>query len=148
MTVKEAAVLWDVSEWRVRSWCRKGYLEAAAKVGGRWLIPEGTRRPYLSRKRKFTRPYQKTDYVREAIGSGLYLDFRLLALSREEFTQRAEMLVRSGEAERTGEGWRLTLAGENFLRKLDSDARKELRETISTAASLIGPALTILDMVA
>ena len=76
--------------------------------------------------------------VLAVVRSGLYLDFRLLALSREEFTQRAEMLVRSGEAERTGEGWRLTLAGENFLRKLDSDARKEIRETISTGASLAG----------
>ena len=148
MTVKEAAVMWDVSEWRVRNWCKKGYLKDAAKKGNRWVIPEGTRQPYLSRKQKFSRPYEKTDYVRQAIGSGLYLDFRLLALSREEFMERAEMLAGAGEAEQTEDGWRLTLAGENVLRMRDADVRKEIRENISTAASVIGSAATILGMIA
>lgn len=136
MTVKEAAVMWDVSEWRVRNWCKKGYLKDAAKKGNRWVIPEGTQRPYLSRKRRFARPYEKTDYILEAVGSGLYLDFRLLALTREEFSERAEMLVREGLLERAGTRWKLTLAGEDRLRRQDAELRKEVRDTISAAASL------------
>ena len=148
MTVKSAAVQWGVSEWSVRSWCRKGYLVGAVKIGNRWTIPEDSERPSLSRKTKFTRPYEKTDYVLKAIGSGLFLDFRLLALSPEEFAERAEMLVREGLAEQTGDGCRLTLAGEERLRLLDASVGKEIRETLSTAASLAGPVITVWSMVA
>ena len=148
MTVKEAAVRWGVSEWRVRSWCEKGYLIGAIRRGRYWLIPEEAKRPYLSRKKKFARPYEKSDYVLKAIGSGLFLDFRLLALSPEEFAERTDMLIDDGLVERTGTGGQLTIAGEERLRRLEEASRREKREKITAAAALAGPALTVLSMVA
>ena len=146
MTVKVAAERWNASEWQVRSWCRKGYIEGAAKKGNRWVIPEGAECPYLTRKKKFSRPYEKTDYVLKAIGSERYLDFRLLALSPEEFAERTQMLVREGLVEQTGNGHRLTLAGEERLRQRDDSHRKEVRDTISTVVSLVGPVTAVMSM--
>ena len=146
MTVKDVAVMWDVSEWQVRSWCRKGYVKDAVKKGNRWVIPDRAECPYLSRKKKFSRPYEKTDYALKAIGSGRFLDFRLLALGPEEFAERTELLIREGLVERTGEGFRLTLSGEERLRQRDAAGRKELRETVSAVVALIGPALTVVNV--
>ena len=46
------------------------------------------------------------------------------------------MLVREGLLERAGTLWKLTLAGEDRLRRQDAELRKEVRDTISAAASL------------
>jgi len=45
MFVKEAAVLWDLTERRVSSLCKDGKIEGARKEGRSWLIPADAEKP-------------------------------------------------------------------------------------------------------
>ncbi len=148
MTVKEVAVMWGVSEWRVRSWCKKGYLMGAVKKGSRWVIPEGTKRPYLSRKRKFSSPHEKSNYVLEAIESGLYLDFRLLALGQEEFEFFARKLMEDGRVKWTEKGYEITQAGLDRCEEICLRREHRVRENLAAVLSVAQTAITIRGMAA
>lgn len=147
MTVKEAAVKWGMREWKVRSYCRKGYLSGAVKAGNRWRIPEGTRVPYISGKRKFTRPFEKSNYVLEAIASGLYLDFRLLALSREEFDSFARKLEDAGRVKRTDTGYEITQAGLDRCEGIHLQKEQRMRENVAMVISVAQTAGAVRQMV-
>ncbi len=45
MTIKEASILWSVSERSVRNYCALGRVEGAIMEGGVWKIPAETKKP-------------------------------------------------------------------------------------------------------
>lgn len=45
MTVKEAAILWNITERRVSTLCKQGRIAGAKKNGRSWAIPAGTEKP-------------------------------------------------------------------------------------------------------
>jgi hypothetical protein len=45
ITVKEAALLWGVTERRITGLCREGKISGAEKIGKTWLIPANTEKP-------------------------------------------------------------------------------------------------------
>lgn len=45
MTVKEAAMLWGITERRVTVLCKEGRIEGACKSGRSWMIPAGAEKP-------------------------------------------------------------------------------------------------------
>ncbi len=49
MTVKEAAMLWGITERRVTVLCKEGRIEGAIKNGRKWLIPVNAEKPADSR---------------------------------------------------------------------------------------------------
>lgn len=49
MFVKEAAILWDISERRVSTLCKEGKIKGAKKQGKSWLIPVDAEKPMDSR---------------------------------------------------------------------------------------------------
>lgn len=59
LTVREAAKLWGVSERRAALLCKEGRIPGAEKEGGRWLIPDGTKKPTDSRFSTKTKKTQK-----------------------------------------------------------------------------------------
>ena len=58
MTVKEAAILWGITERRVTVLCKEGRIKGAYKRGRRWVIPANTERPADNRIN--TGAYRKT----------------------------------------------------------------------------------------
>ena len=58
MTVKEAAILWGITERRVTVLCKEGRIKGAYKRGRRWVIPANTERPADNRIK--TGAYRKT----------------------------------------------------------------------------------------
>lgn len=144
MTVKQIAAQWGITEATVRRYCRNGYIHGAVKLGNKWRIPDNYPQPYISRKRKFSSPSEKSDYVLFAIESGKALDFSLLALEPEEFHRYARSLLESGNLERDGSGYRLTQSGMDRCDGLRAKRRREVREAITTAASVAGVVLPLL----
>ena len=49
MRVKEAAVLWGITERRITSLCKEGKIEGAKKVGRFWMIPTEAEKPVDNR---------------------------------------------------------------------------------------------------
>lgn len=49
MTVKEAAMLWGITERRVTILCKEGRIEGAYKKGRGWVIPIDAEKPADSR---------------------------------------------------------------------------------------------------
>lgn len=49
ITVKEAALLWGVTERRITGLCREGKISGAEKKGKTWLIPANTKKPVDNR---------------------------------------------------------------------------------------------------
>jgi len=45
MTIKEAAVKWNLSVRRVQTICNEGRIEGAMKFGNTWAIPEDAVKP-------------------------------------------------------------------------------------------------------
>ena len=45
ISVKEAAILWGITERRVSTLCKSGKIKGAKKVGHNWMIPKGTEKP-------------------------------------------------------------------------------------------------------
>ena len=52
MTVKDASILWNVSERSVRNYCALGRVEGAILEGGAWKIPEGAKKPVRSNEKE------------------------------------------------------------------------------------------------
>ena len=47
MFVKEAAVLWNLTERRVAALCKDGKIQGAKKDGKSWIIPTGRKKDFL-----------------------------------------------------------------------------------------------------
>ena len=45
MTIKEAAMQWEISSRRVQVLCSEGRIEGAFKHGNAWFIPRGALKP-------------------------------------------------------------------------------------------------------
>lgn len=65
MRVKDAALLWNITERRVTSLCKEGKISGAAKDGKSWLIPVDAEKPidrrtksseYMNEKRSLALP--------------------------------------------------------------------------------------------
>ncbi len=52
MTIKDASILWNVSERSVRNYCALGRVEGAILEGGVWKIPEGSKKPVRSNEKE------------------------------------------------------------------------------------------------
>ena len=52
MTIKDASILWNVSERSVRNYCALGRVEGAILEGGVWKIPEGAKKPVRSNEKE------------------------------------------------------------------------------------------------
>ena len=46
ITIKEASILWNISERSVRNYCATGRVEGAIMEGGTWKIPENAPKPF------------------------------------------------------------------------------------------------------
>ena len=55
ISVREAAVRWNITERRVATLCKNGRIAGAKKQGNRWLIPADTQKPALSARRSARR---------------------------------------------------------------------------------------------
>ena len=51
MTIKDASILWNVSERSVRNYCALGRVEGAILEGGVWKIPVGAKKPVRSNEK-------------------------------------------------------------------------------------------------
>ena len=51
MTIKEAAVLWNITERRVNELCKTGRITGAYKDGRQWIIPDNAQKPSDKRTR-------------------------------------------------------------------------------------------------
>lgn len=147
MTVKKIAENWGVSECTVRKYCKKGWILGAVKTGGRWDIPENYPKPYISKKRKFRSASEKSNYVMQAIGSGEFLDFRLLALSREEFDSYAWKLQEEGLVESGCEGYEATQKGLDRCDALQQRSRQTRKDAVCVAISAAGPVISAVGTV-
>ena len=45
MTIKEAAVIWNITERRVNELCKTGRIAGAYKAGRQWIIPDNAQKP-------------------------------------------------------------------------------------------------------
>ncbi len=45
MTVREAALKWNVSVRQVQNYCKQGVLKGAFKLGHTWIIPSNCQKP-------------------------------------------------------------------------------------------------------
>ena len=53
MTTKEACELWDISQRQVRFYCKEGFVFGATQEkNGKWLIPDGSIRPFYFNPKK------------------------------------------------------------------------------------------------
>ena len=52
MTIKEAAVKWNLSVRRVQTICNEGMIEGAMKFGNTWAIPKDAVKPVDKRIKK------------------------------------------------------------------------------------------------
>ena len=59
ISVREAAVCWNITERRVATLCKNGRIAGAKKHGNRWLIPADTRKPADQRLK--TGAFRKTE---------------------------------------------------------------------------------------
>ena len=59
ISVREAAVRWNITERRVATLCKNGRIAGAEKQGNRWLIPAGTQKPADQRLK--TGAFRKTE---------------------------------------------------------------------------------------
>ncbi len=50
MTIKEASILWNISERRVNELCKNGRILGAYKKNKKWFIPDNTQKPKDNRK--------------------------------------------------------------------------------------------------
>ena len=52
MTIKEASILWNLSERSVRNYCALGRVEGAVIEGGVWKIPLNAKKPVRANEKK------------------------------------------------------------------------------------------------
>ena len=91
MFVKEAAVLWNLTERRVAALCKDGKIQGAKKDGKSWIIPDDAEKPvdnrirsglYVNRKEeRLSLPVGVSDY-KEVVKSYYYVDKTLLIRQR------------------------------------------------------------------
>lgn len=71
MTVKEAAILWDISDRRIVALCKQGRIENAIKEGNEWRIPIGTPKP-KDRRRPENRKSEQVSFLPLPVGVSDY----------------------------------------------------------------------------
>lgn len=49
ITPKEAAVKWDISEWRILKLCEEGCIHGVIRFSKVWAIPKDAEKPAVSR---------------------------------------------------------------------------------------------------
>lgn len=54
ITIKEAAILWGITERRINTLCNEGRIQGAKKLGSIWTIPSNTEKPQDLRKKENT----------------------------------------------------------------------------------------------
>lgn len=59
ISVREAAVRWNITERRVATLCKNGRIAGAKKQGNRWLLPADTQKPADQRLK--TGAFRKTE---------------------------------------------------------------------------------------
>ena len=59
MTIKEAAVKWNLSVRRVQTICNEGMIEGAMKFGNTWAIPKDAVKPVDKRIKSGKQPLRK-----------------------------------------------------------------------------------------
>ena len=64
ISVREAAVRWNITERRVATLCKNGRIAGAKKQGNRWLIPADTQKPADQRLK--TGAFRKTERAEAA----------------------------------------------------------------------------------
>lgn len=50
MSVRDAALLWNISERRVQKFCEDGRIEGVLRFGRSWMIPKDAKKPVDPRK--------------------------------------------------------------------------------------------------
>lgn len=50
MSVRDAALLWNVSERRVQKFCEEGRVKGIQRFGRSWMIPKNAKKPLDPRK--------------------------------------------------------------------------------------------------
>lgn len=50
MSVRDAALLWNISERRVQKFCEDGRIEGVLRFGRSWMIPKDAKKPIDPRK--------------------------------------------------------------------------------------------------
>lgn len=66
MSVKEAALLWNISERRISYLCNQGRIAGAKKTGRSWAIPANAQKPVDNRIKK-RRISEKEDEIRPSV---------------------------------------------------------------------------------
>ncbi|EFE12866.1 helix-turn-helix domain-containing protein [Clostridium sp. M62/1] len=51
ISVKDAAIKWNISERRVQKLCESGRIEGVLRFGRSWMIPKGEEKPADKRRR-------------------------------------------------------------------------------------------------
>jgi len=51
MSVKEAALKWNISERRVQKLCEEGRISGVVRFGRSWVIPKDTQKPKDARRK-------------------------------------------------------------------------------------------------
>lgn len=106
MTIKEAAVLWGITERRVNELCKAGRIPGAVKEGRQWIIPDDAQKPRDNRGHRRSSesasprvrkplPIGVSDY-REACTGYYYVDKTMLIkefLDEVLFTKRKKLFL-------------------------------------------------------
>ncbi|MPM14809.1 hypothetical protein SDC9_61173 [bioreactor metagenome] len=50
MSVRDASLLWNISERRVQRFCEDGRVEGVSRFGRSWMIPKDAKKPVDPRK--------------------------------------------------------------------------------------------------
>ena len=100
MFVKEAAILWNLTERRVAALCKDGKIQGAKKDGKSWIIPDDAEKPvdnrirsglYVNRKEeRLSLPVGVSDY-KEVVKSYYYVDKTLLI--RDVIDQKSKVML-------------------------------------------------------
>ena len=57
MTIKEASLIWNISERRIRALIKDNRIDNIKKIGKIWIIPDNTVKPYDKRVKSLTNKY-------------------------------------------------------------------------------------------
>ena len=80
ISVKDAAIKWNVSERSVRNYCASKKIKGATFVNGSWMIPEDTKKPTRSNEKKDKNflleklRFEKTNRIKGGIYHKLMID--------------------------------------------------------------------------
>ncbi len=127
MTVKEAAILWDLTERRVASLCKEGKIKGAVKKGRSWIIPKSAEKPIdnrvksgmykkASRPAKLPLPIGISDY-RLASSEYYYIDKTMMI---KDFIDERPMVSLFTRPRRFGKTLNMDML-RTFFEKTDED---------------------------